>query len=152
MKLIRHKIESKFNEAGSWSFGNDFVGNVVIFGPENSSSYTCNWKNNFFSITWMTTGAAEKIFNINFSKPKIKFCLSLHYNGDESYLHVNKTEICKFKANDNTSWYNFCLGSISKNICKRWADWNFFKWYCIWFFSYTIVQLKKKTYLILINI
>ena len=24
---------------------------------------------------------------------------NLHYIGDESYLYVNKTEICKFKAN-----------------------------------------------------
>ena len=26
--------------------------------------------------------------------------------------------ICKFKANDNTSWYNFCLGSVSKDFTK----------------------------------
>ena len=51
-------------------------------------------------------------------KAKIKFCSNLHYNGDESYLYVNKTEICKFKANDNVSWYNFCLGSISKDFTK----------------------------------
>ena len=30
---------------------------------------------------------------------KFWFCLSLHYNGDESYLYVDKTETCKFKAN-----------------------------------------------------
>ena len=50
-------------------------------------------------------GAAEKLFSINFSKAKTKFCLSLHYNGEESYLYANK--VCKFKANDNISWYNF---------------------------------------------
>ena len=49
---------------------------------------------------------------------KFWFCLSLHYNGGESYLYVDKTETCKFKANDNTSWYNFCLGSISKDYTK----------------------------------
>ena len=31
-------------------------------------------------------------FSINFSKANTTFCLSLHYNGDESYLYVNKTE------------------------------------------------------------
>ena len=47
-----------------------------------------------------STGAAEKTFRINFiSKAKAKFCFSLQYGGDESYLYVNKTEICKFKAN-----------------------------------------------------
>ena len=40
----------------------------------------------------------KKKFRINFSKGKAKFCLSLHYSGDESYLHANKTEICKFKG------------------------------------------------------
>ena len=39
---------------------------------------------------------------------------NLHYIGDESYLYVNKTEICKFKANDNISRYNFCSKSVSK--------------------------------------
>ena len=40
------------------------------------------------------------------------------YNGDESYLYLNKTEICKFKANNNIIWYNFCLGSVSKDFIK----------------------------------
>ena len=40
----------------------------------------------------------------------------MQYSGDESYLYVNKTEICKFKANDNISWYNFCSASRSKDF------------------------------------
>ena len=56
--------------------------------------------------------------NINFSKAKTKFCWSSHYNGDESYLYVNKTEICKFKTKNNISWYNFCLRSVSKGFTK----------------------------------
>ena len=35
----------------------------------------------------------KKKSSINFDKPETKFCLSLYYNGDESYLNVNKTEI-----------------------------------------------------------
>ena len=31
---------------------------------------------------------------------------------------VNKTEICKFKTNDNITWYDFCLGIISDNFTK----------------------------------
>ena len=57
--------------------------------------------------------------NINFSKANTKFCLSLRYNGDESYLFVNKTGICKFKANENISWYNLCLGSASKSFTEN---------------------------------
>ena len=60
----------------------------------------------------------KKRIIISFNKANTKFCLSLHYHGDESYLFLNKTDICKFKANDNISWYNFCLGSISKDFTK----------------------------------
>ena len=38
------------------------------------------------------TLSTEKVYSINFTKKK-KFCLSLHYNGAESYLFVNSTEI-----------------------------------------------------------
>ena len=48
-----------------------------------------------------STGVAEKKISINFSKANTKFCLTLHFNGDESYLHVKKTEMYKFKAKDN---------------------------------------------------
>ena len=60
----------------------------------------------------------QKKNSINFSKTNTKLCLILHYNGDESYLYVYKTEICKFKANNNINWYNFYLGSISKDFTK----------------------------------
>ena len=54
----------------------------------------------------------QKKVSIDFSKANIKLCLTLHYNGDESYLHVNKTEIFKFKVKGNIRWYIFCLGSV----------------------------------------
>ena len=64
------------------------------------------------------TGSAGKKICVNFNKANTKFSLRLHYNWDESYLIVNKTEICKFKAKDNISWYTFCLGSVSKDFAK----------------------------------
>ena len=45
-----------------------------------------------------TTLAAEKMYSINFTENNKKFCLSLHYKGENSYLFVNGTEIIKFKA------------------------------------------------------
>ena len=54
----------------------------------------------------------QKKVNINFSKAKAKICLSLHYNGIDSYLYVSKREIHKFKAHDNISWYEFCLRCV----------------------------------------
>ena len=41
------------------------------------------------------------MYSINFTATKKKFCLSLHYNGANSYLFVNGTKIYKFKAKDS---------------------------------------------------
>ena len=47
-----------------------------------------------------------------------KFCLSLHYNGDNTYLFFNGKEIYKFKGyNENVDFpTQFCLGSISNEF------------------------------------
>ena len=44
--------------------------------------------------------------------------MSLHYNGANSYLCVNKTEIYKFQAHNYIFWYEFYLGSVSKDFTK----------------------------------
>ena len=41
---------------------------------------------------------AEKMYSINFTVTKKKFSLSLHYNGANSYLFVNGTEMYKFEV------------------------------------------------------
>ena len=62
------------------------------------------------------TLTAEKMYSINFTVTKKKFCLSLHYNGGNSYLFVNGTEIIKFKAKDSEIVASpLCLGNISKD-------------------------------------
>ena len=62
------------------------------------------------------TLSAEKLYSINFTKKNTKFCLSLHYNGANSYLFVNGTEIIKFKAKDSAIVASpLCLGNISKD-------------------------------------
>ena len=40
---------------------------------------------------------AEKIYSINFTEKIKKFCLSLHYNGANSYLFVNGTRFTNLK-------------------------------------------------------
>ena len=55
------------------------------------------------------------MYSINFTVTKKKFWLSLHYNGANSYLFVNGTEIYKFKAKDSKIVpSSLCLGNISK--------------------------------------
>ena len=112
-----------FHGAGTKSFNNYFARNFIIFGVDNSSpSHPDNRKNNFLVLGNGPTfciggsfGSAEKIFSINFSKATTKFCLSLHYNDDNSYLFVNGKEIFKFKADNKTVNFPtpFCLGDIS---------------------------------------
>ena len=60
----------------------------------------------------------KKKFRINFTKAKTKSCLSLHYNGDNSFLFVTGKEIFKFKAiNGNViSPTGFRLGSKSNEF------------------------------------
>ena len=56
------------------------------------------------------------MYSINFTITKKKFCLSLHYNGANSCLFVNSTEIYKFKAKDSEVLVGpICLGNISKD-------------------------------------
>ena len=56
------------------------------------------------------------MYSINFTVTKKKFCLSLHYNGTNSYLFVNGMEIIKFKAKDSEIVLSpLCLGNFSKD-------------------------------------
>ena len=60
-----------------------------------------------------TTLAAEKKDSITFTENNKKSCLRLHYNGANSYLFVNGTEIIKFKAKDSQKLYQLhCIYEI----------------------------------------
>ena len=46
-----------------------------------------------------------------------KICLSLHYNGANSYLFENGTETIKFKEKySELGWNILCLGNVSKEF------------------------------------
>ena len=97
-----------FDSAGSWNFDNDFARNVIMFGVDNSSSsHPDNRKNNFLLLGGSPTygingsfGSPKKKFSTNFTKANTKFCLSLRYNADNSYLFVNWKKVFKFKADN----------------------------------------------------
>ena len=56
------------------------------------------------------------MYSINFTEKNKTFCLSLHYNGANSYLFANDKEIIKFKAKDSEIVASpLCLGNISKD-------------------------------------
>ena len=83
--------------------------NVIIFGADLSSSVHANNKVNNVLVQGKalvqgingTTIYAEKMYSTKFTVNNKKFCLSLHYNGDNSYLFVNDKEIHKIKAKDS---------------------------------------------------
>ena len=64
-----------------------------------------------------TTIYAERMYSTNVTLPNKQFCLSLHYNDDNSYLFVNGREIIDFKVKDSEIVpYLLCLGGLSKNF------------------------------------
>ena len=113
-----------FDRRSSFPFPSGGFGqNELIFGVDMSSSaHIDNKKNDILVLEKRPTQGlehtltAEKMFSINFTVIRKKFCLSLHYNGGNSYLFVNVTEIYKFKAKDSEIVTSpSCLGNISKD-------------------------------------
>ena len=90
-----------FDRRSSFSFpGGGFGQNVLIFGVDMSFSAHIDNKKKDILVLWKgpTQGlehtlTAEKMYMINFAVTKKKFCSSLPYNGANSYLFVNGTEI-----------------------------------------------------------
>ena len=112
-----------FDGESSFSFGNRIdAKNVIIFGVSTSNS--CHSTNKTQNINVLgkdfvqginnTTIYAEKIYNTNFAEPSKKFVLSLHYNGDNSYLFVKGSQELKFKLSVNYLDRNsLCVRSTS---------------------------------------
>ena len=96
--------------------------NVILFRVDTSSSiHATNRSNNIYVMGEDfiqgingTTIYAEKLFHNNFTEFGVKFVLSLHYNGDNSYLFVNGRQELKFKAKDDQIINEkLCLGNLS---------------------------------------
>ena len=111
-----------FDEGDMLSMGNINNGrNVLIFGVhENSVIHSNNKANNIFIMgdgfvqgINDTTLYAEKIYSQNFTAVNKKFALSLHYNGDDSYLFVNGKQELKFKCKTESLVKDkLCIGNL----------------------------------------
>ena len=113
-----------FDRKSCFSFpGDGFGQNVIILGVHMSSSaHVDNKKKDILIIGKGPTQGLEhtltleKMYSINFTVTRKKFCLSLHYNEANSYFFVNGTEIYRFKAKDSEIVaVPLCLGNISKD-------------------------------------
>ena len=96
--------------------------NVLIFGADMSFSVHKTNRENHIYVTGDgfaqgihdTTLYVEKNYWRNFTDPGKNFVLSLHYNGDDSYLFVNGRQELKFKAKDDQIINEkLCLGNLS---------------------------------------
>ena len=106
-----------FDEGSNFSIGNITNGKKLIILGRNASylSHTNNRKNNIivlgrdFIQGFTSDGTAnaiylEKNYKINITEPNKKFVLSLHYNGEDSYLFANGVEQLRFKAQSFTNY------------------------------------------------
>ena len=96
--------------------------NVLIFGVDMSFSVHATNRANHIYVMGKEfvqgindiTIYAEKNFYRNFTNPGKKFMLSLHYNGNNSYLFVNARQELKFKCKtDQLVKEKLCLGNLS---------------------------------------
>ena len=114
-----------FDEGGTFSKDNINNGRkVLIFGVHESSlTHTNNENNNIYVMGDLfvqgindTTLYAEKVYSQNFTQPNKKIVLSLHYNGNKSYLIVNGKQELAFKAkNDQMQIAKLCLRNLSSD-------------------------------------
>ena len=82
---------------------------VIIFGADMSLSVHVDNKKKDILILGKgltkglddTTITAEIKYHISFTQSGIRFVWSLHYNGSNSFLFVNATQINKFKAENS---------------------------------------------------
>ena len=96
--------------------------NVSIFGADMSFKIHANNRANniyvmgelFIQCINDITIYAKKKFYRNFTDPGKKVMLSLHYNGDDSYLFVNGRKELKFKCKtDQLVKEKLCIGNLS---------------------------------------
>ena len=80
--------------------------NIIKFGVDNSCSVDPDNRKKDVLILgegptdglYETAITPEAEYSISFSEQQKKFCLSLHYNGSNSFLFVNRVKIYQFKA------------------------------------------------------
>ena len=86
--------------------------NIIVLGKDFIQGLTTTGTGNTIYV--------EKIYKTNMTEPNKNFVLSLHYNGDDSYLFVNGVKQLKFKARsftNNMKSQVFGIGNIS-------SDWS----------------------------
>ena len=114
-----------FDRTGQFTHSDgNLARSAIIFGVDLSNSkHATNKKQNilvlgsgFIQKINNATLHAEKMYSPYFSIEDKVFCLSLHYNGDNSYLYVNSKQVVHFKTKDSEiNKHPLALGNIADN-------------------------------------
>ena len=129
-----------FERHGNFSVANGFNRNVIIFGVDISSNLHVDSKKKYILVLSEsptqglddTVLTAEKKYSINFTEHNKKFCLSLHYNGEDSHLLVNDVEIIACLAKDSEiNAILLCLGNTSEDHSIDKMKKDLIKWICL---------------------
>ena len=137
-KCSRYGIGS--DRKGTFSVGNGFGRNCIIFGVD--TSYATHVHNKKKGILILGEGptlgldgtklTSEKMYSFKFTENKKTFCLSFHYNGTNSYLFVYGTKLQKFKEKDSQIVATpLCLENVSKEFSVDNTKKNKIKWMCL---------------------
>ena len=115
-----------YDHSGSFSYGNNSSSrSLIIFVADMSfSSHATNRLNNIYVLgkdfiqgVNGTTIYAERMYKTDPSVFEKMYVMSIHYNGDDSYLFINGTQELKFKAKDSEIKRNkLCIGNISEDF------------------------------------
>ena len=130
--------------------------NVIIFGANTENLKNKNNKKQ--SIMVLGYGSvkindtdiyAKKSYTPDFTAGNKITCLSLHYNGDNSYPFVNGKQTCKFKAKDTEiNKHSLALRNIADNSDLSDSDIKSGKFYeNIYDFSVGYEQISKENIL-----
>ena len=121
-------VEVFFDTTGSYGgTGINALRNLILHGTDmKTSSYATNKKHHIYilgksftqGLQYGATIYAEYDYDkVNGSQVNVKFVLSVHYNGDNSYLFINGVQKIKFKAMDSLNLKNpLVVGNTSNNF------------------------------------
>ena len=124
----KHKYQGHeigFDSTGTFAHPDGGTGkNVTIFGVDMTNSKHANNKTKDALVLGRgliqkindTAIYAERMYTPNFTIANKTFCLTILYNGDDSYLFVNGKEVIKFKAKNQSVSGKLSLGKISADF------------------------------------
>ena len=115
---IRVKLSGSFLKQDKATYNHGTIVNIyIVYEISLMTLFILVLGKDFIQGIDNTTIYTEKLYSINFTENNKRFCLSLHYNEDNSYLFVNGKEIIKFKTKDSEIVaFPLCLGDISKDF------------------------------------